>query len=59
MKWGIPAKKIVSLPLTFLLVKVIYIIGGERLMMHCQWWVHNWFARHAVNYITGGNFLDC
>ena len=42
-KWGIPKEYIVSLPTTFFLVKAIYWLGGESLMMKCQWLVHSWF----------------
>lgn len=52
-RWGIPRDKIVSLPLTFLIVKMIYKIGGESLMMDCQWFVHRWFAVRAVKFLQG------
>ena len=56
-KWGIPPDKIVSLPLTFWTVKAIYKIGGEKLMMRCQWLVHRWFAERAVNYLAGSELI--
>jgi glycosyltransferase involved in cell wall biosynthesis len=57
MRWGIPAEKVVSLPLTFWAVKAIYKIGGEALMMRCQWWVHRWFAKRAVNHLEGSELI--
>ena len=56
-KWDIPPEKIVSLPLTFWLVKAIYKIGGEKLMMQCQWWVHQWFAKRAANHLWGSECI--
>lgn len=56
-KWGIPAEKIVSLPLTFWVIKAIYKIGGETLMMRCQWWVHRWFAERAVRYLSDSELV--
>lgn len=56
-RWGIPAEKVVSLPLTFWVVKAIYKIGGESLMMRCQWWVHHWFAKRAVHYLEGSELI--
>ncbi len=57
MRWGIPSEKVVSLPLTFWAVKAIYKIGGEALMMRCQWWVHRWFAKRAVNHLEGSELI--
>ena len=57
-KWGIPPEKIVSLPLTFWMVKAIYRLGGEKLMMHCQWRVHSWFAERAANYLAGSELIQ-
>lgn len=56
-KWGIPPEKIASLPLTFWIVKAIYKLGGEALMMRCQWWVHRWFAEHASKYLAGSDLI--
>jgi starch synthase len=56
-KWGIPPEKVISLPFTFWLVKGIYRIGGEKLMMRCQWWVHRWFAERAANYLSGSELI--
>ena len=56
-KWGIPAQKTISLPLTFWIVKMIYKLGGEALMMRCQWWVHQWFANRAARYIAGSECI--
>ena len=56
-KWGIPKEYIVSLPTTFFLVKAIYWLGGESLMMKCQWIVHSWFARQASKYLKGSELI--
>ncbi|MEI6828789.1 MAG: glycosyltransferase family 4 protein [Synechococcaceae cyanobacterium ELA445] len=56
-RWGIPPERVVSLPLTFWLVKLIYRIGGEALMMRCQWAVHRWFARRAVAHLEGSELI--
>lgn len=56
-KWGIPSEKTISLPLTFWIVKMIYKLGGEALMMRCQWWVHQWFANRAARYIAGSECI--
>lgn len=56
-RWGIPAERVVSLPLTFWLVKAIYRLGGEALMMRCQWQVHRWFARRAVAHLEGSELI--
>ncbi|QNJ07678.1 conserved hypothetical protein distantly related to alpha-glycosyltransferases family 4 [Synechococcus sp. Minos11] len=56
-KWGIPEDKICSLPFTFYLVKLIYKIGGERLMMKCQWFVHKWFSIRAASYLEGSELI--
>lgn len=57
MKWGLPNSKIISLPFTFWVVKAIYKIGGEALMMKCQWLVHSWFAKRAVKYLAGSQLV--
>lgn len=56
-RWGIPAERVVSLPLTFWLVKAIYKMGGEALMMRCQWRVHRWFAHRAVRHLQGSELI--
>ncbi|MEB3316916.1 MAG: glycosyltransferase family 4 protein [Cyanobacteriota bacterium] len=56
-RWGIPAEKVVSLPLAFVVVKAIYKLGGEALMMRCQWWVHSWFARGASRHLEGSQLI--
>ena len=56
-RWGIPNDYVVSLPFTFWLVKIIYKLGGESLMMRCQWWIHRWFAERAVNYLKGSDLI--
>ena len=56
-RWGIPTDKVVSLPLTFWLVKLIYRIGGESLMMQLQWTVHRWFAKRASRYLEGSDVI--
>lgn len=56
-RWGIPPEKVVSLPVTFWLVKLIYKLGGEALMMRCQWRVHQWFAKRAVKHLEGSELI--
>ena len=56
-RWGIPEKHIVSLPITFFLIKFIYWLGGESLMMRCQWLVHSLFARQAAKYLSGSKLI--
>ena len=56
-KWGIPPKYIVSLPLTFFLVKLIYFFGREPLMMRFQWIIHSWFAHQAAKYLDGSKLI--
>ena len=56
-KWGIPGKRVVSLPLTFFLVKLIYKIGGESLMMRMQWIIHQRFSNQAAKYLEGTQIL--
>ena len=54
---GNSKKHIVSLPTTFFLVKAIYWLGGESLMMKCQWIVHSWFARQASKHLKGSELF--
>ena len=54
---GYSSRKNCKPPLTFWLVKAIYKIGGEKLMMRCQWWVHSWFAERAANYLSGSEVI--
>ncbi len=56
-RWGIPNRKIVSLPLTFWLIKAIYKLGGEDLMMRCQWIVHSRFAKRAAKHLEGSELI--
>jgi starch synthase len=56
-KWSIPRSKIITLPFTFWLVKAIYKVGGQNLMMRCQWFVHQWFAKRACNYLEGSELI--
>ena len=56
-RWGIPPEKVVSLPVTFWLVKLIYKLGGEALMMRCQWRVHQWFAQRAMKHLEGSELI--
>jgi starch synthase len=56
-RWGIPTDRVVSLPLTFWIVKAIYKLGGEALMMRCQWRVHRWFAQRAVHHLDGSELI--
>lgn len=56
-RWGIPSEKVVSLPFTFWVVKAIYKLGGEALMMRFQWWVHRWFAQRAAHHLEGSELI--
>lgn len=56
-RWGIPKEKIVSLPATFYIIKAIYKIGGEGLMMRMQWIVHQWFAKKAAQHLVGSELV--
>lgn len=56
-RWGIPSELIFSQPVIFFVVKLIYKIGGESLMMRCQWFVHRWFAEWAVKYLDGSELI--
>ena len=56
-RWGIPRDKLVSLPFTFWVVKAIYRIGGEGLMMRSQWLVHRWFADRAAKHLEGSELI--
>jgi starch synthase len=56
-RWGISEARIVSLPLTFWLVKAIYRLGGEALMMRLQWFVHRWFAVRAVAHLDDSELI--
>jgi glycosyltransferase involved in cell wall biosynthesis len=56
-RWGIPPELIFSQPVIFFVVKLIYKIGGESLMMRCQWFVHRWFAEWAVKYLNGSELI--
>lgn len=56
-RWGVPKEKIVSIPITFLMVKLIYKIGGEHLMMRCQWIVHRLFADQASRHLEGSELI--
>lgn len=56
-RWGIPTEKVVCMPLTFWLVRLIYKFGGEALMMRCQWRVHHWFAKRAVQHLNGSELI--
>jgi starch synthase len=56
-QWGIPDEKVVSLPLTLLLDKATYKIGGERLFMQSQFLRHNLFARAAARHLEGSTIV--
>ncbi len=56
-RWGIPPERIVSLPFTFGVVRAIYRVGGESLMMRLQWWVHRWFATRAAKHLQGSQVI--
>lgn len=46
--WGIPDDKVVSLPLTLVLTKMAWKLGGERLAMRQQYRIYDLFARRAA-----------
>ena len=56
-KWGIPDDKVVSLPLTLLLGKAMYHIGGEKLVMKSQALLHNLFAKAASRHLEGSTLI--
>ena len=56
-KWGIPDDKVVSLPLTLLLWKAMYHIGGEKLVMKSQALLHNLFAKAASRHLEGSTLV--
>lgn len=56
-KWGIPKDKVVSVPLVFIAVKLIYMVGGEHMMMRLQWIIHGWFANRAKKHLEGSELI--
>ena len=55
--WDIPREKIISLPGTFVLIKAIYFLGGNALMMRLQYFVHQAFARQASQHLQGSRLI--
>jgi len=50
-RWGLPDDKVVSLPLTLLLTRVAWKIGGEGLAMKQQFRINDLFARQAAKHL--------
>ena len=50
-RWGIPDDKVVSLPLTLLLTRAAWKIGGEGLAMKQQFRINDLFARQAAKHL--------
>ncbi len=50
-RWGIPDEKVVSLPLSLMLTKLAWKLGGERMAMRQQYRINNLFARAAARRI--------
>jgi len=46
--WNIPDAKVVCLPLSLLLTKLVWKLGGERLAMRQQYRINDLFARRAA-----------
>lgn len=55
--WGIPDEKVVSLPLSLLLTKSVYRVGGEALNMRWQYFLHQRFARPAARHLEGSDIV--
>ena len=47
-RWGIPDEKVVSLPLTLVLTKLAWKLGGERMAVRHQFRINDLFARKAA-----------
>ncbi|MBO3460282.1 MAG: glycosyltransferase family 4 protein [Aetokthonos hydrillicola CCALA 1050] len=56
-QWGIPDDKVVSLPLTLLIGKAAYHIGGERLTMKFQALLHSLFDQAAARHLEGSTLV--
>ena len=50
-RWGIPDDKVISLPLTLLLTKLAWRLGGESLAMKLQFRINDLFARRAARHL--------
>ena len=56
-QWGIPDEKVVSLPLSFILSKLIYKIVGESFVRKQQFFLHNLFAIEAARHLEGSSLI--
>jgi len=56
-QWGIPDDKVVSLPLTLIIEKAIYRLGGDKLIMKSQYLRHNLFGKAAARYLDGSTLI--
>jgi starch synthase len=56
-QWGVPDDKVVSLPATFILNRVIPKIGGEKMMRRLLPQSYRWFAKAAVPYLEGSSLI--
>jgi alpha-maltose-1-phosphate synthase len=56
-QWGVPDDKVVSLPLTFILNRIIPKIGGDKMMRKFLPQSYRWFAKAAVPYLEGSNLI--
>jgi starch synthase len=47
-RWKIPDSKVISLPLTLVLTKMMWKLGGEKVAMRHNFWINDIFARRAA-----------
>jgi len=56
-QWGIPDEKVVSLPLSLLLGRATYRLGGDALAMKGQALIHRVFSQAAAQYLEGSTVI--
>jgi starch synthase len=56
-QWGIPDQKVVSLPLSLLLGKVAYRLGGDALTIKGQPLIHRLFSHAAARHLEGSSVI--
>jgi alpha-maltose-1-phosphate synthase len=56
-QWGIPDSKVVSLPLSMILQQLAFKIGGERLCMKLQYFIHGLFGISAAKHLEGSTII--
>lgn len=56
-QWGVPDDKVVSLPATFILNRVIPKVSGEKMMRKFLPQSYRWFAKAAVPYLEGSSLI--